>query len=68
MSDESKPARYHAYLLRFWHEGDGSWRGTVEDPHSGKRQAFADVDKLFAYVRHQIQPKTPVNNKQHSKR
>jgi hypothetical protein len=55
--------RYLAYLLRLWQEGTapggealgGSpdpplWRAALEWPQSGRRQAFASLEDLFAFL------------------
>src|SRR5207249_10960846 len=48
---------YHAYLLRCWAEGvvDGApaatWRYSLEDPRTGRRQGFADLPGLIAFLR-----------------
>jgi hypothetical protein len=45
--------RYHAYLLRLWHAGEGEavvWRALLEDPRTGERRGFADLDSLFAFL------------------
>ncbi|GIK57139.1 MAG: hypothetical protein BroJett015_28020 [Chloroflexota bacterium] len=46
---------YLAYLVRLWHEGEGVWRSTVENPHTGERHAFADVEALFVFMRRQLE-------------
>jgi hypothetical protein len=51
----TKPARYRAYLLRFWEERGkpgvpGLWRFSLEDPHGGERQGFADLAALVAFL------------------
>lgn len=50
---------YLAYLLRLWHEGEGIWRGTMENPHTGERHAFADVESLLAFLRQQTERVAP---------
>jgi hypothetical protein len=45
---------YHSYLLRFWEEraeGASVWRFTLEDPQTGKRQGFADLENLTEWLR-----------------
>lgn len=44
---------YLAYLIRLWREGEHTWRGMLEDPHSGETYAFADVVSLLAFLRQQ---------------
>lgn len=45
---------YIAYLIRLWREGPGVWRGMLEDPNSGERIYFKDVDELLAFLRQQV--------------
>ena len=53
---------YVSYLLRMWQDsGDGGafliqeapWRASLQSPHTGERIGFADLEKLFAYLRAQ---------------
>jgi hypothetical protein len=47
---------YRAYLVRLWQvrsSGKWVWRATLESPHTGERQAFADLAGLFAYLERQ---------------
>ena len=51
MSDE--PDAYQAYLLRLWRgqcQGRWEWRASIESPHTGERQWFASLEKLFAFL------------------
>ena len=52
MSGEKR--QYLAYMLRLWQAGsrDGQpvWRASLENPHTGERQAFGDVDALYAFL------------------
>jgi hypothetical protein len=46
-----------SYLLRLWRErGSASiqWRASLQDPHSGERLGFAQLDELVAFLREQI--------------
>ena len=54
ISKQAKPD-YLAYLVRLWREGEGGWRGTLENPHTGDRMVFADVASLLAYVQQQTE-------------
>ncbi|MCL4867531.1 MAG: hypothetical protein KJ063_01065 [Anaerolineae bacterium] len=47
---------YIAYLVRLWREDDKTWRGTLEDPHTGQRYVFAEVEALLAHIREQTRP------------
>jgi len=29
------------------------WRASLEDPHSGERRGFADLESLFAFLKEQ---------------
>jgi hypothetical protein len=45
---------YHAYLLRLWQTGEGEaaeWRALLEDPRTGERRGFADLDSMFAFLK-----------------
>ena len=47
---------YNSYLLRVWQtskEGNVAWRASLESPHTGERIGFANLDKLFAFLRQQ---------------
>lgn len=58
-SKQTQPA-YRAFLVRLWQESENNWRATLEDPHTGQRRAFADVDTLLAYIRAQVGPEAAV--------
>ena len=54
-SNQPTPADYHAGLLRLWREGrGGAWRASLQDAESGERIGFADLERLFAYLRQLI--------------
>jgi len=49
---------YLAYLVRLWRvmsAGQSVWRASLEDPHTGERQGFADLDALFTFLRETTQ-------------
>jgi hypothetical protein len=49
----SESRRYQAYLLRLWQASEGEavmWRALLEDPRTGERRGFADLDSLFAFL------------------
>jgi len=51
-SNQPAPGDYHAGLLRLWREGaGGTWRVSLQDAESGERIGFADLERLFAYLR-----------------
>ncbi len=53
--------RYHAYLLRCWHEPDGhaaplaAWRFSLEDPSTGVRYGFATWEVLVAFLQAELE-------------
>jgi hypothetical protein len=50
--DHPSSADYHAGLLRLWRDGPGGpWRASLQDAESGERVGFADLERLFAYLR-----------------
>ncbi len=46
-----------AYMLRFWKVGSSdpecapTWRFSLEDPHSGQKMGFADLEALVAFLK-----------------
>ena len=49
---------YIAYLLRLWQvkqAGELVWRASLENPHTGEQQGFADIESLFTHLRNQAQ-------------
>ena len=54
-TDES--TNYRAYLLRLWRDGENQpWRALLEDPYTGERHGFANLEKAFAYLQEQTAP------------
>ena len=52
-----RAADYLAFLLRLWREDESTpWRAQVVDPRTGERQAFADLSKLFDFLRDRTEP------------
>jgi hypothetical protein len=57
----TKQRAYVAYLLRLWRvvSDDGAhspvWRASVEDPHTGQRRGFADLDRLYDFLRQETE-------------
>ncbi len=47
-------------MLRFWAEREGFsgsrrvWRFSLEDPHTGQRQGFSNIDGLVAFLKNEI--------------
>ena len=53
---DREPSDYISYLLRVWQtssEENMAWRASLESPHTGERIGFANLDKLFAFLRQQ---------------
>lgn len=53
MNSAPDTQRYRAYLLRLWQTGEGEaamWRALLEDPRTGERRGFADLDSLFVFL------------------
>jgi hypothetical protein len=45
--------RYLAYMLRLWQVGSGeelTWRASLENPHTGERRGFANLEALVAFL------------------
>ena len=70
MDASSSEVTYHAYILRAWQERPpsddrpGVWRYSLEDTRTRRRQGFASLDDLTAYLRAHagsalIAPETP---------
>jgi hypothetical protein len=48
---------YFSYLLRIWKENgvsEPTWRISLENPASGKRTGFSNLQKLMNYLEQQI--------------
>lgn len=53
MRRETKSLRYASYLLRLWQERDEDaaiWRFSLDDPRTGERVGFADVETLLRFL------------------
>lgn len=53
---------YVAYLLRLWRRGQGKetvWQAFLEDPHTGERHGFRDLESLCAFLGEQTAPINP---------
>ncbi len=49
---------YLAYLIRLWQTGDSgsfTWRVSLEDPRSGQRLGFANLQSVFAFLKEQTE-------------
>lgn len=57
---------YRVYLLRLWQEDDGRDAGDgpaplrilLEDPNSGHRQVFSDLEALTHFLANQLEQET----------
>jgi hypothetical protein len=52
-----EPRDYFAYLLRLWREKGGAagrWRASLQDPHSGERRGFANLEELCSHLRQEM--------------
>ncbi len=55
-----KPPRYRSYLLTFWEErsqdpaAPAVWRFRLEDPRTGERRGFADLEALRAALEEEL--------------
>jgi hypothetical protein len=48
-----KPPTYLAYLLRLWQveiRHKPVWHASLEDPHTGERKGFPDLESLCAFL------------------
>lgn len=45
---------YVAFLIRLWREEPGVWRGMLENPQTGERHHFQNVNQLLAFLRNQV--------------
>ena len=56
MTKQNKVPRYRAYLLRLWETGSldsgrgVTWRFSLEDPRTGEKRGFADLEGLVAFL------------------
>ena len=59
-----KPPRYRSFIITMWQERirdkDVSvvWRFRMEDPHTGHRRGFADLEALVAALQQEIDNST----------
>ena len=50
---DNQDEKYLSYMLRLWQamsEAGSSWRASLEDPRTGERQGFADLQGLFGFL------------------
>ena len=55
-----KPPTYRSYILTLWQEHSGGaneppvWRFRLEDPRTGQRRGFADLEALVAVLEEEM--------------
>jgi hypothetical protein len=49
-----RPPRYQSYVLRCWAERLPAWRFSLEDPNTGRRCGFADLEALLAFLQAEL--------------
>lgn len=58
--EHTRRVTYLSYLLRLWQagsRGDRSvWHASLENPHTGERLAFGDMEALFAFLVERTNP------------
>ena len=57
---------YFSYLLRMWQIWRGNelvWMASLDDPHTGKRYSFMNLERLFAFLLMQTQGPFPPTEK-----
>lgn len=57
-----EPPGYMTYLLRLWRAGSAEepdWRAALENPRTGERQAFGDLESLFAFLQEKTGTRLP---------
>ena len=56
-----KPPRYRSFLITMWQERSRDkdvsvvWRFRMEDPNTGQRRGFADLEGLVAALQQEIE-------------
>jgi hypothetical protein len=61
MSIVDQPPRYRFWVLACWEEESGDpqvrtrWRFSLQDPRTGRRRGFADLEALMAALRRQLE-------------
>ncbi len=56
--DEKRRAKYHSYLLRLWqtqNDEQSNWQASLENPRTGSRIGFANLEQLFAFLMKEIE-------------
>lgn len=50
---KSRPVHNRTFILRLWREAHpktSSWRAILEDPSTGERIGFANIELLFSFL------------------
>lgn len=50
---QSRAGQRRSYLLRLWRSNgpeETGWQASLEDPHTGERIGFANLEHLFTYL------------------
>jgi hypothetical protein len=53
MTMPTESRRYLACMLRLWQVGSGeepTWRASLENPHTGERRGFANLEALCQFL------------------
>jgi hypothetical protein len=55
----NEPPSYQVFLLRCWeerseHPESGTWRFSLQDPGTGQRRGFANLEALLAFLTNQF--------------
>ncbi len=67
MSVLEEPPRYRTYLLTLWEERSQDprapvvWRFSLEDPRTGRRRGFADLEALMAAFAQEMERRSSDN-------
>jgi hypothetical protein len=54
----SMQTRYFSFLLRLWQvkqNGGRSWHASLEDPHTGERHGFTNLEMMMKFLIEQTQ-------------
>lgn len=63
MSTTPTPNLYRILLLTIWQEDEETWRFLLEDPRSGERKGYAELDLLVEGLKQVIgNSQTALNN------
>ncbi len=59
----------YSYLLRLWRAGRARsefWRASLEEPHSGRKFGFANLEQLFAFIMERTERETTPSQADHN--